>query len=689
MGKKRGAALRAMGLPSVAHLIHLLPHRYEHEAAEAAISDLRANEVVTARGEVTATRVAGRPPKSRFEAVLMDETGRLDLVWFNGGYLRSRIHPGSRIRVQGKSRKFGGGLQVTNPTWEPLADEANTEPKRRRERLRPVYPGTEDISPRVLDIVIQGILDPAIELIEDHLPEAHRKERALPSLREAYRMAHRPESLDEAAQAQRRLAYDELLLLQLGLQMKRAYMERSVRAPALHWSKQIDAHIRARLPFELTMGQDAAVREIARDLQKEQPANRLIQGDVGSGKTVVALYAMLMAAADRMQGAMMAPTELLAEQHFLTLAEMLAGSNVRIDLLTGAKRGEERAETLSRIESGETDIVVGTHALLTETVRFKDLAVVVIDEQHRFGVHQRAVLRQKTANGESGGGADGRDRAPHVLVMTATPIPRTLAMTIFGDLDITTIRGMLPGRKPIATRVVEPSQREEVFEFVRTRIDQGDQAYVVLPAIESGGALRDVRTTAKHLEERALSGKRIAVMHGKLKGATRDQIMGRFRSGLIDALVATTVIEVGVDVPNATVMVIDQAERFGLAQLHQLRGRVGRGQRASVCVLIGDPSSPEAAGRLGAMAETADGFELAERDLQLRGHGEILGARQSGAPMFRAVELPKHLELLELARRDARAWIDRSPTLSNDSESLLRTRLWKAHGDALGLADVA
>jgi ATP-dependent DNA helicase RecG len=401
---------------------------------------------------------------------------------------------------------------------------------------------------------------------------------------------------------------------------------------------------------------------------------------VGSGKTVVALYAMLMAVASNTQAALMAPTEILAEQHFLSIGTLLRGSTVRVELLTGALSKDDREASLGRIERGEADIVIGTHALLTERVRFRDLAVVIVDEQHRFGVHQRATLREK---------ADDPGSTPHTLVMTATPIPRTLALTIFGDLDVSNIQGLPPGRQPVATRIVGESQRDEVYAFVRERLDRGDQAYVVLPAIDDSPPMRSVRSTAAWLEQTHFAGKRIAILHGQLKRDTREHVMERFRAGLIDALVATTVIEVGVDVPNATVMVIEHADRFGLAQLHQLRGRVGRGERKSVCILISDATTPEATQRLNVMSLYSDGFQLAEQDYVIRGPGEMLGLRQAGAPPFKVADLAHDFDLLRMARRDAARWIEQSPDLDAPADALLKKRTLRAHGAWLGFADVA
>ncbi|MBX3407375.1 MAG: ATP-dependent DNA helicase RecG [Phycisphaeraceae bacterium] len=686
-------ALARLGVVTVADLIKHLPMRYERLEAEAPIRDLAAGSIVTARGEISATRVRpGRRP--RFEAALLDHTGRLDLVWFNQTYLKDRIFPGMRLRVQGQAKRFGphgAWLQLVNPKWEALDED--TEVAEQESRTRPVYPASEHINSAKIELAVARVLDAALPQIEDHLSDDLRRVKDLPGLAEAYRMAHRPASEEEAAAAHRRLAYDELLLLQLGVFLRRAQVRRTMRAEPLRWSEQIDRHIRARFPFALTGAQDRVIGEVVADLMRDEPANRLIQGDVGSGKTVIALYAMLLAAASGHQAALMAPTELLAEQHFLSISEVLKGSNVRMELLTGALGRSERDAALARIAAGDADLVIGTHALLTGDVKFRSLAVVVIDEQHRFGVHQRATLRGKAA--EAAG--DSRTLVPHTLVMTATPIPRTLALTLLGDLDVSTIDQLPPGRMPIATRVVASEKSAEVYRFVRQRLDAGDQAYIVVPAIDTGASaagaggdedLADLRSVMARLEAHELAGKRLAAMHGRLASRTRDHVMHRFRAGLIDALIATTVIEVGVDVPNATVMVIEHADMFGLAQLHQLRGRVGRGQKRSVCVLIADPKTPDAEQRLAAMAATTDGFALAERDLEIRGPGEVFGQKQAGAPPFKVADLMRDRELLVMARRDAAAWIERSPELNAPGEDLLRKRLLKLHGKWLGLGDV-
>ena len=688
IGRDVASGLYAMGLTNVGKLLAHLPMRHEREQAEAKMEDLIVGEIVSARGEVTATRLAGFGRKQRFEAVLCDETGRLDLVFFNQPYLRRKIHPGTLLRVQGKLTQRGPMLQIANAKIEYL-DEEDT-PEAKEARLRPVYPATERVNSRAIEDAVGVVLERGLALIEDHLPASFRREREMPELREAYRMMHRPETEQGVHEARRRLAYDELLLLQVGVQLKRAHLRNTLTSPALRHDEGIDARIRERLPFTLTDAQDRVVREIAGDLSRSVPTNRLIQGDVGSGKTAVALYAMLMAVADGHQAALMAPTELLAEQHMLSIGRMLEGSRVRTALLTGSLTGAERGEVLSRLEAGEIDLVIGTHALLTETVRFQSLAVAIIDEQHRFGVHQRAGLRVKGGGFDEG---EGGEVTPHVLVMTATPIPRTIGLTVFGDLDLSTIDGLPPGRTPVQTRVVEPSDRASVYEDVALRIGRGEQAFVVVPAIDTGTSsgdsdLLDLRTVHKELEEGWLAEANVAAVHGRLKRETREHVMERFRLGKIDCLVATTVIEVGVDVPNATVMVVEHAERFGLAQLHQLRGRVGRGDKPGVCVLIGDAEAGDASERLATMARTTSGFELAEKDLELRGPGEIFGARQSGLAPLRVADLMRDRELLAMARRDASAWVETAPRLDRPADTLLRRRVLRQYGEALGIGDV-
>lgn len=671
--------LATLGLKAIGQLVAHLPSRHEHDQAEAPIAHLKPDHNVSARGEVTDCRMSGYGKKSRFTAVLSDGTGRLDLVWFCAPYLRGKIHPGMTIRVQGKAKIYNNGLQLANPKLEILDTESDDKPSL-TDRLRAIYPASERVPSRVIERAMQTVLPVALPLIEDHLTPEYRGERDLPELREAYRMMHAPEDEAEVARARRRLAYDELLMLQLGVAMKRYELRDAQRAPALRSSPVVREKILSMFPYTLTGAQERVVSELTEELTRDIPANRLIQGDVGSGKTLVALFAMMLAVESGQQATMMAPTELLAEQHFASISEVLKDKGPRVELLTGSFQGAEREAILGRLASGEIDILVGTHALLTEHVRFKSLAVAVVDEQHRFGVRQRAQLRSK--------GEDETGTTPHVVVMTATPIPRTLSLTLFGDLDVSTIDELPPGRQPIETTIAPLTERETVYNLVRRHVEAGEQAYVVVPAIEGeDGGLVGVRDLTRELEGGWLSGLHIAAVHGQLKRHTREHIMERFRRGLINVLVATTVIEVGVDVPNASVMVIEQADRFGLAQLHQLRGRVGRGSTASRCVLVADPTTPEGLERLKIMAKTGDGFQIAERDFELRGPGEIFGARQSGLPPFRVADLVGDTDLLRLARLDAQKWIRLSPSLGLPEERLVQQRVLKTHGRWLGLGD--
>ncbi len=743
VGPKRAIFLGRLGIQTVSELIRHIPMRYEFEGAEGAIKDLILNAIGSARGTVMTTRwVKMGPRKGRYQATLQDKTARLDLVWFNAGYLRDKIHPGLEIRVQGKVTPFGGYLHMANPRWEILEDPDQAAPK--RERLRPVYPATEDLSSLRIEELVAWVLPRVLPQIVDPLPADFVHAHAMPPLAEAFRMAHQPAHEQEAAAARRRLAFNELLLLQLGIALKKHHARTQLVAPALNWSPAIDKHIRQRFPFTLTPAQDQALAEIVADLRQSKPMNRLLQGDVGSGKTVVALYALLLSVANRKQGAIMAPTELLAQQHYFSISAMLAGSTVRLALLTGGRLDAQRKALLKEIEEGKIDIVIGTQALLTETVRFNQLGVVVVDEQHRFGVLQRAAFRERgqaeemapVAENSGGSGVEAGSRAafrglsrragtakqeepssksdpgapgrnptseippprlhsPHYLVMTATPIPRTLSMTVFGDLDISTISELPPGRLPITTRVVTPEKSDEVYSYIAQRVAKGEQAYVVVPAIDETGQesliqLKNVRAHAKLLQDKFFTGVQVAAVHGQLKSETREAIMQRFRAGQVQVLVATTVIEVGVDVPNASIMVVEHAERFGLAQLHQLRGRIGRnaGGRRSLCVFVADPVTEEAQRRKAANAATKDGFRNSEEDFKIPGMGDFFCSRQHGLPPLRIARIPEDIPLLQLARRDAQGIVDSDPAMTGERWQGLRKVLIQQFGDSLGLIDV-
>ncbi len=684
----QAAAMDRMGLRCVADLLLHAPLRYRRTrswqtsgaAAVAASEDT--TDDLEVRGEVASVqRGFGRRPK--IEVVLEDDDGEIDLVFFNQPWVQRRLHPGMRIAAIGRPRSYRKRTQIANPEWRTLeADATITAPSDdgAEADLTPVYSASDECDRDAIAHLIASILEDAVALLDDHLSDVFRTQRGLPTLADAYQHLHRPEDQAQIGAARRRLAFDELLMLQLGVMMKRYHRQTHLHAPPLPMTDDIRARILARIPFTPTGAQRRAMDETARDLTHSEPMNRLLQGDVGSGKTVVALAAMLQAVADGRQAAMVAPTELLAEQHERTLRSLLAGTPLRLAGCTGSLSASERTSMEQRIASGEIDIVVGTHAVLSERVVFKSLAIAVTDEQHRFGVHQRAALRDKSAD---------PTQCPHQLVMTATPIPRTLSLTLFGDLDVSTIDELPPGRTPVETVAVARQDAHAVYEDVSSRVRSGERAFIVVPVIEeSSRGLTDLTSHLDRLQQGPLREAHLAAMHGRLDREARDAIMDRFRQGDIDVLVATTVVEVGVDVPDATVMVVEDADRFGLAQLHQLRGRVGRGTIASRCVLIADPTTDEGRRRIEAMVETTDGFRIAERDLEIRGPGELFGARQSGMPPFRVATLPGDLDLLALARRDAQTMIAADPLLTGNAHALLRRRLLKAHGQWLGLGDV-
>ena len=685
VGAARARHFHELGIHTVGDLVRHFPFRVEAEHGEDTIAahiaaleakpDAEKSANIAVRATVVASRTAfGKRP--RLEATVDDGTGTARLVFFNMPWMRGKLHPGRQGIIEGKARLERGYLDLSNPKWTDVVE--GSAPAARSDRLRAVYPSSEGLPSRTIEQTVHKVLDAACAAIPEVLPQEFLLERGLVGIKRAYRSMHAPEDEGAFGAARTRLAYDELLTLQLAVAIKRR-MRSAQGAPALPISVAGEREILSRFPYEFTPDQLATFREIAGDLAETRPMNRLLQGDVGAGKTAVALASMLAAVTNRHQAAMMAPTELLAEQHYASISRFLAGTTVRVGLLTGSLPAGERALVRDLVALGQIDIVVGTHALLTGDIRFHALALAVVDEQHRFGVAQRAELRGKAPAGQT----------PHMLVMTATPIPRTLSLTVYGDLDVSTIRHRPKDRAPVHTRVLSESRSDDAYRFVKDRIDRGEQAFIVVPAVEESDlGLKDVAGHLARLEAGALRGARLAAMHGRMKPDERDAVMDRFRAGEIDALVATVVIEVGVDVPNATVMVIEHADRFGLAQLHQLRGRVGRGPKGGVCVLVADPTTDDGRARIEAIRSTDDGFRVSELDLAIRGPGELFGAKQSGLPPFKVADLSKDLGLLERARRDATDWIARSPLLAQDGEHLLRRKVLGTYGEALGLGDV-
>jgi ATP-dependent DNA helicase RecG len=619
VGPSQRGKLAKLGLRTVRDLLEHRPRDYQQAVGETPISNLFGEEEAVIAGEVR--RVSIRPTRRRLtvlKAAVRDESGEISAVWFNQPWLADKLQPGTRLRLRGQLRR--NEFHVRSYDLDGAAATAD---------FAPVYPASEEVtSPRLRTLVESAL--PSARDFGDSLPASLRARERLPLRFDALVALHRPRDGGEAERARRRLALDELLLLQVGLARIREGTEEAT-APALGKPGELAARYRQALPFELTKDQEQAIGEIDADLAAAKPMQRLLQGDVGSGKTVVALYALLRAVEAGKTGALMAPTETLAEQHFLTIEPICTELGVRTALLTGSVKGE--------LEGAQ--ILVGTHALIQEGVDLSELAVAVVDEQHRFGVEQRGAL--------------AAGRSPHVLHMTATPIPRTLALTVYGDLSVTEIAKPPANRKPILTKWVTDERGPEAYRRLRKHLDAGRQAYVVCPLIEQSetSQARAAEAEAERLRRGELRDYRVGLLHGRLRPAERREVMATFKARELDVLVSTTVIEVGVDVPNATIMIVQEADRFGLAQLHQLRGRVGRGAEQSYCLLVSrakEELTDNARERLQALVETTDGFELAEKDLELRGEGQLLGTRQAGLSEFRFTRLRADRELLERAR---------------------------------------
>jgi ATP-dependent DNA helicase RecG len=630
--------LERLGLETVGDLLAHRPFRYEEPVPERRIADLQADEDVAISGEVLTVSKRRRGRLQMLTARISDGTATVSATWFNQPWLERQLQPGTAVRLRGRQGRYGFDVRSFDiGDAEATADFA------------PVYSASEEITAKKLRELVGAALPAALS---DPLPAELKQHEALPERVDALWALHRPRSLGEAEAGRRRLAFDELLLLQLWLARRRRERESEV-APALGPPGDLVARYRDVLPFRLTEHQERAIADLDGDLERSVPMQRLLQGEVGSGKTVVALYGLLRAVEAGKQGALMAPTETLAEQHFLTLEEPCRLLGVTCALLTSstAKRERDLAPT--------ADIVVGTHALIQEGVELSDLAVAVVDEQHRFGVEQRKALTE--------------GRSPHVLHMTATPIPRTLALTVYGDLAVSEITRPPADRKPIKTAWVAEDRSAAAYSRLRKHLDAGRQAYVVCPLIEESETTqaRAAEAEAERLQKAELRGYRVGLLHGRLRPAERRELMARFKAGDLDVLVATTVIEVGVDVPNATIMIVQEADRFGLAQLHQLRGRVGRGAEQSYCLLISrareDLTEP-AVERLEALVRTNDGFELAEVDLDIRGSGQLLGTRQSGLTDLHFAHLRKDRPLLERARAVADDLVDVEGPLSDEVE---------------------
>jgi ATP-dependent DNA helicase RecG len=665
------AALRPRPVLTVDDLLEHTPFRHEDYRSERTLAEMAPGEEATV--VCTVERVRVRPTRRRnlviVEAAVRDESGPGVVIWFNQRYLARQLKPGMRLSIRGERRPTIDA-EIVAKSYERADDDSGGI---HTAGLVPVYPASEKVSSRQIRALADHVLRHAGDQV-DPLPAATKTRRRLPLRRDALAAAHRPDTQDEAAAGMSRLAFDELYLLQLGMLERRAQFEETARAHPLPPPGELAARYRAALPFALTGAQDRAVAAIDVDVTRAVPMRRLLQGDVGSGKTAVAAHALVRAVESGGQGALMAPTETLATQHLIGLTDLLVPLGVRVVALMQGTPAAERRAAVAEVGGGGPLVVVGTHALIQEQVEYGTLRVAVVDEQHRFGVEQRRALEEKSAG----------EISPHVLHMTATPIPRTLALTVYGDLDVSVLDEMPPGRTPVVTRVLPLARRDEVFARMRRLLDEGRQAYVVCPLVSESETDREAaaaESEAARLRAGELQGYAVAHLHGQMPVPERRAIMDAFRRGDTQVLVATTVIEVGVDVPNATLMVIEGADLFGLAQLHQLRGRVGRGSHESFCILLADPATDEARRRLDAMASTNDGFELAEVDLDLRGEGTVLAVKQSGIPDLRHARLTRHRRLAAEAREEAADQLAADPDLETATGAIIAAATRRTFGD--------
>ena len=689
IGPRRAELLTKLGIVTLDDAIANLPWRYEDRGNIKKLSQLTYGALETVTGEVIAAEViqTKRQRVKVFELVITDRTGVLVGSWFNQPFMQKTFRVGQRVVLYGvvKANPYRGGrAQMDNPEFEVLDEEEGDSLLVHTGRIVPIYHTTAGISPRLLRSIMKNIIDSCAAAIVEPLPAELVQKYGLLPAREAVAEVHFPEREKDIvllnrgrSKAHRRMIFEELFVLELGLARRKRAIAGEKKGIAFRPMATLETALRSSLPYRLTAAQERVITEIKRDMGTDHPMNRLVQGDVGCGKTVVALLACLLAVENGFQACVMAPTEILAEQHARNMAALTAALDVTVLSLTGSLRKKEREQALAGIASGRAQIVVGTHALIEQDVRFHRLGLAIIDEQHRFGVLQRSTLKAKGYE-------------PDVLVMTATPIPRTLAMTVYGDLDVSVIDEMPPGRSPVNTRLFYESKRQEAYRLMEEELRTGRQVYVVYPLVEETekSDLKAATEMAVHLQQDVFPDWRVGLLHGRMKGAEKEQVMAAFKAGEVHLLVSTTVIEVGVDVPNATVMVIEHPERFGLAQLHQLRGRVGRGEHQSWCVLMGPRMFvDETRERLLSFVRTNDGFQIAEEDLRLRGPGEFFGTRQSGLPDLRAANILRDADLLETCRQEAFSLTERDPELTAypDLRALVERR-WRGR---LGPASVS
>ncbi len=666
VGPKVAAALKDLGIASLSDLISHYPSRHEDLSNVKKISDLRVGEKATITGRVVSTKKLGRPVRGRAPGLsvqLYDGTGYMPVTVWGRGWLLNQLVPDIPVVVSGEvQRRYG--LQLAAKNLEVIDDSETTGDTAHAGRFVPVYPVNKGINARRMRTLVHRALHTSGHIL-DPLPAKVLAHHRLASLYDAIREFHFPADKERLLTAMRRLVFHELFLIQTGLAARKARLEKTEAGRSHKGDGRLLNPFLKNLSFGLTTAQERVIGEALEGMLSEKPMRRLLQGDVGSGKTVVAVAALLTAVESGGQGAIMAPTEVLAEQHFISISAALSDLPVNVALLTGSQSTAERRAALEAVKSGEAHVVVGTHALIQKGVEFKDLSLVVVDEQHRFGVGQRTVFKEKGT-------------MPDTLVMTATPIPRTLSLTLYGDLEVSVLDELPPGRKPVETGLVEVAERNGAYEAVRAELEKGRQAYVICPLVEESEALEDVRAAEElyeELSEEIFPDRSVGLLHGRMRAAEKREIMRAFRAREIEVLVATTVVEVGVDVPNASAIVIEGAERFGLSQLHQLRGRVCRGLHPPKCFLIGDPKTEDAQKRLEALCKYQDGFKLSEADLHIRGEGTLFGSRQSGMPDLKVAKLLRDIEVLVEARSAAFELVASDPDLKKPEHRPLRREI--------------
>jgi ATP-dependent DNA helicase RecG len=674
VGPARAQLLERLELHTAADVLFFFPRDYQDMSELCSIAALKEGALVSVCGVVEEVdQRDSKEGRSLVGVLIRDGNYYLRALWFNQPHMVQRFQRGRRVLFSGVGKMNGGRWEMSHPRVEHLTDDAAPPAG----RILPVYSLTEGLNQHQMRRIVENVVQSCAAAVPEALPNETLKERDLATIQIALPEIHNPTSRASLEQARRRFIFQELFVLQLALALRKQWLSVDAAAPPLPVDAKIDARIRRLFSFRLTDDQERAIAEIAADMARPHPMNRLLQGDVGSGKTVVAVYAMLAAVAHGCQAAIMAPTEILARQHFETFSRLLQQARVRITLLTGALTPAQRKRILEKISEGEIDLVVGTQAIVQSGVEFAKLGLVVIDEQHRFGVHQRSALKQAGL-------------APHYLVMTATPIPRTVALSLYGDLDVSTLREPPPGRQPVKSYLAEESQRAKWWDFFRRKLGEGRQGYVITPLVEESETIdaANVQQAFSDLSQGELKGFRLDLLHGRMTPEEKAAAMDRFRSGETQVLVATSVVEVGVDVPNATLMTIEGGERFGLASLHQLRGRISRGAHPGFLCVFASPQTDEARQRLDAFVNTTSGFDLAEIDFQQRGPGDIFGAQQHGLPRFYIADLQRDAAVLEEARQAAQALVAADPRLHDPKHERLRKLTLTRYGRALELGDV-